>query len=650
MDALTTTVSGLRTLATPETDGVYQTTDFGGGNWYYSATTGMTDNLGTILVNAPTGGYFTRIGEPNVKNFGAIGDGITEDTDAFNNMISLGFPVIVVPGSYVVSTITSITTASNVLKIQGINEGVCKLVQKSGSTGYMINPGSSYDISNIELKGNGDGCYGIGSNTISSGGGGEKIYRVSFTGFDIAINFGENYEHHLGINYDDIFIQTVKTGGINIAGLSGVSSPGESCFNFKNIIVTNAIYVDIQYATTVVVGTNSDVVSWTAPTTAPYYGYLVMRSANGTNGWQICPNWSSAIFTGTTFTANKAVGETWFYQVVKNTIGVNIRRGKDISFQACQMEYMGIGGYINTCISVNMQNSYYEVRNDSAVPHASFTSLYFSNTSAASINGGWCEGSGYTVFVGFNSNVNIENIRASNITQAVIGNTGASDQVAFYKNIAVTGSITTIYRSPNGNAQDYNYASELYTPSTFFRNLSHSTDVQDRLLIRNIEKGRLEATSTDGSTITYNRGQFAQASKNILGLQKNTLNSTTLTGGAATAFLIFTIPLSNSAGGLIIPYNIVVSSSTAVRAQNITGQLIVSIAGNAGNITIALENTFAKAMQTGTTLNDPVFSYSVSGTNVTILCQVTTSFSPAIIIIFPLVSADLIGATVITQQ
>jgi hypothetical protein len=72
--AYTTTVAGLKSLASPNNNEVYQTTDFGGGNWYYDSADILTpEDIGLVLTSA-SGGKFKRIysGSVNVLWFGAI--------------------------------------------------------------------------------------------------------------------------------------------------------------------------------------------------------------------------------------------------------------------------------------------------------------------------------------------------------------------------------------------------------------------------------------------------------------------------------------------------------------------------------------------------------------------------------------------------
>jgi hypothetical protein len=86
-----TTVAGLRALTNPQTGALYQTTDFGTGNWYYSSATGQTDNTGTIIVNTNTGGYFKRIYAGNIIYadwFGVDPTGVNDSFTAMQNAIN----------------------------------------------------------------------------------------------------------------------------------------------------------------------------------------------------------------------------------------------------------------------------------------------------------------------------------------------------------------------------------------------------------------------------------------------------------------------------------------------------------------------------------------------------------------------------------
>lgn len=86
---VSTTVSVLRKTFVNENI-IYQTTDYGGGNWTYDKSDiNSMDNTGTVLITK-YGQRMKRIimGPINVKWFGAKGDSVTDETDAFNKALA----------------------------------------------------------------------------------------------------------------------------------------------------------------------------------------------------------------------------------------------------------------------------------------------------------------------------------------------------------------------------------------------------------------------------------------------------------------------------------------------------------------------------------------------------------------------------------
>jgi hypothetical protein len=82
-------VASLRKLAMPQTDLIYKTVDFGGGEWYYDmADHKSSDNTGTVIVT-PNGKRIKRIYTDvvDVKWFGVAGDG-TDETKKLQNAIN----------------------------------------------------------------------------------------------------------------------------------------------------------------------------------------------------------------------------------------------------------------------------------------------------------------------------------------------------------------------------------------------------------------------------------------------------------------------------------------------------------------------------------------------------------------------------------
>lgn len=143
--AQTYTVAGLRALAAPQESAVYQTTDYGGGLWNYSSATGATDNTGTVLLSATTGGQYKRIfsGALNIMWFGAKADGVTNDIPAWTlakaALPAVGGTIYFPKGRYMSDANGWLVYRNNVyMKGDGMNATVLLTPDASNATGLML--------------------------------------------------------------------------------------------------------------------------------------------------------------------------------------------------------------------------------------------------------------------------------------------------------------------------------------------------------------------------------------------------------------------------------------------------------------------------------------------------------------------------------
>ncbi|WP_183574475.1 hypothetical protein HDF18_02135 [Mucilaginibacter sp. X5P1] len=153
MADLSTTVAGLRAYATPTADSLYQTTDYGGGNWYYDSSVPVTaDNLGTILAAVGGGCYIRIFSGPLVTTwFGTNGNDATNDASAFqaavNAASALGVYQVYIPDapSYIING-SSVTLPEGVELIGSSRGGV---LITSNTTAFILQ--SNCKLSNITL-------------------------------------------------------------------------------------------------------------------------------------------------------------------------------------------------------------------------------------------------------------------------------------------------------------------------------------------------------------------------------------------------------------------------------------------------------------------------------------------------------------------
>jgi len=552
------------------------------------------------------------------------GTALLDVSAAVQTAVNTTFRVFFPAGTYKLSV--PIVGVNNVcLKLRGENK-TNTIIQWAGTTGYMFSPtgDGGYDIRDFQFVGIVDtpGLYGIGSNTPGAAAGITVLSNLKMYGFDEAVSFGPEFEHSVGLYYEDIYIQNVMRCAINLGGLTGAAASGESNFFFGRVCLTNAGATRTEYSSSKAADTpdtTHDRITWTGA--VPTYGFVVMRSADGSTGWHVPPNWVNTVgFNSLTFDALKGVGETWNYKVVPNTIGLNIRRAKAIFAGSLQSEYFGVGQYYNNIHSATIGTIYYETR-DQVIPPPMICAVATSDSSSISIGGGYVDSCSYGIITDSNSIVEYKNVEHVNVHWAAIGKfSGATDTNVRYSGL--TG-VTTYVRSPVNGAYDYNDSGLEYSSSLIEDKIGHVTKAKRTLLFRGVEKSAWSYDSTNGATMNLNSLVLTPFSKSLIvpPSQSTSLTTLGLTSGVAATILSFTVPSNNVLGGQF-QYTIGVSSG-GVNRQSVSGVVNVAAVSAAGTVAADVSASIAYALQTGT--NTTVWSASVSGTTVNLQVSVTTS-------------------------
>jgi hypothetical protein len=103
--------------------GYYAQGDGGGGNYYIDAAdTVSADNGGTIIVAADGARWkLARTDMVSIKQFGAVGDGVTDSTVAIQKAINAGWAIYIPIGVYIISATLREKTNGGALRIVGEN-------------------------------------------------------------------------------------------------------------------------------------------------------------------------------------------------------------------------------------------------------------------------------------------------------------------------------------------------------------------------------------------------------------------------------------------------------------------------------------------------------------------------------------------------
>jgi Pectate lyase superfamily protein len=138
--------------------GYYNSHDGGGGAYSYDPIdTTSADNGGTIIVATDGGRWKLNITTSiSVKQFGAHGDGVTDDTPFFNACIAAVSDIYIPTGTFNISKLNTITT--NGMKITGAGQEVTFITGTSGTSGAMFVFGTGtgltfgFEISGISFQ------------------------------------------------------------------------------------------------------------------------------------------------------------------------------------------------------------------------------------------------------------------------------------------------------------------------------------------------------------------------------------------------------------------------------------------------------------------------------------------------------------------
>jgi parallel beta-helix repeat protein len=178
--------------------------DLSGGKWMIAATTA------DALMATATGGSTARnlaahlSDSLSVLDFGAVGDGVTDDTTAFNNALATLKPIYAPPGTYVVGDVAmpagSMLHGRNAGGYGSLTAGSSVLKRKAGCTRIINRTGWSI-IRSVAFDGVDKTCVGIGG---AYGGEVSNCYIQFCT-------YGINAEYH-GIIADSNTIYGCTTG------------------------------------------------------------------------------------------------------------------------------------------------------------------------------------------------------------------------------------------------------------------------------------------------------------------------------------------------------------------------------------------------------------------------------------------------------
>lgn len=308
---VSTTVSELRAETSPEEGVAYYVTDPGkeGFFLYDPLDAASTDNTGTVLVST-SGARFKRIVEQsfvNVKWFGAVGDGVTDDTAAINAAVGDGSVTVYIPeGTYMIR--------ADATSVGQLNAGI----QAKDNTTIVISPSAilkalpsttpRYTIINI---------FGKTNVTIEGGGKilGERNEHTGTTGqwgYGIAIG-GSNH-----VLVRDLYIADCW-GDASVVGYYMTQSNASRNITFQNVYCDN----NRRQGISVTCAENVQIESSTFVNTHghdPQFGIDLEPDPGSYVRYVTVANCLFENNTGGSFTMNGTLGTVEYVEFIGNTL------------------------------------------------------------------------------------------------------------------------------------------------------------------------------------------------------------------------------------------------------------------------------------------------------------------------------------------
>lgn len=157
----------------------------------------------------------------NVKTYGALGDGVTNDTAAFNAAFASSLPVYVPPGTYLLNALTAITNASPLMYGEGRQS---KLLFDTAGNGLDFDPGIAHQNRNLVLRDLAfDNVNNVPASFIKCTDHLNTVFeRLYFS--DCAATWCVDHAGSYGTRFRDCVFSDVTGGGVKLRDDGGVAT------------------------------------------------------------------------------------------------------------------------------------------------------------------------------------------------------------------------------------------------------------------------------------------------------------------------------------------------------------------------------------------------------------------------------------------
>jgi hypothetical protein len=244
--------SGTTIANAAKTLGYYSAGDGGGNSFCWDSTSVATDNGGTVIKPTSVSGAGRWLAVDaytiNVRQFGAKGDGVADDTAEIQSAITASNTVYFPNGTYLFSGIT-INTHNVTLYGAGESRSVLLMTNAAAAAVTIASTAftSGINIRNLKIEGNASNLGGISLGTTTFAAARIRIQDVFITGFQNAVNgYGIRLNSNQNTDIENLWIQECHFGIYRANGGYSTSTrfSGKGSYFGRNCL--HGIYVDGQ--------------------------------------------------------------------------------------------------------------------------------------------------------------------------------------------------------------------------------------------------------------------------------------------------------------------------------------------------------------------------------------------------------------------
>ena len=244
--------SGTTIANAAKTLGYYAAGDGGANSFYWDSASVATDNGGTVIKPTAVAGAGRWIAidtiNVNIRQFGAKGDGVADDTTAISSAIDEFNTVYFPNGTYLFS---GITINKNNVTLYGTGESRSVLLMTNAAAAAVTIAStattSGINIHNLKIEGNASNLGGISLGTTTFAAARIRIQDVFIAGFQNAANgYGIRLNSNQNTDIENLWIEECHFGIYRANGGYSTSTrfSGKGSYFGRNCL--HGIYVDGQ--------------------------------------------------------------------------------------------------------------------------------------------------------------------------------------------------------------------------------------------------------------------------------------------------------------------------------------------------------------------------------------------------------------------